>query len=217
MANLSQQELDRLAQAITEAEKTTSGEMRLIIVKNSTRASYLFPMLWLALSLLSLLVLWQERHAFWLHESPIVLHEPWWLVPALLGGSGALAYGLSQIPWLKRLFIPKAEMAAAVWTRAELEFYREGLNHTDGATGILLFLSLFEHQAVVLGDKAIAQKLKPETWNEVIGHIVRGAKTKQWVEHLEKAIQLCGQHLRQHFPPQVGDKNELPNHVIVKD
>jgi len=214
---LSQKELDHLASVIKEVEKTTSGELRLMIVKRSTFSSYLFRMLWLFISMLGLLILWQERHAISIQGQSLEMNEPWWLLFAVFAGSALIAWGLSGIEWLQRLLIPKFEMSAAVFTRAELEFYREGLDHTHGGTGILIFLSLFEHQAVVLGDKNISDKLKPETWNEVVGHVIAGGKTGAWDAQLEKAIRLCGKLLSQHFPLKDGDKNELPNHVIVRD
>lgn len=217
MSILTQKELDHLAAVITDVELKTSGELRLMIVKRSTFSAYLFRILWLFVSMIALLILWQERHVIWIHERPIVLNEPWWLILTLLAGSAAIAWGFSRLQWVQRLLIPRAEMTAAVAIRAELEFYREGLNQTDGATGILIFLSLFERQAVVLGDKSISDKLKPGTWDEVVNLVVSGGKSGAWAAQLEKAIRLCGSLLNQHFPIQAGDKNELPNLVIVKD
>lgn len=104
----------------------------------------------------------------------------------------------------------------AVFSRAELEFHREGLDGTKAATGILIFLSLFEHEAVVLGDRAIAAKLDKAVWHEVVQKVLEGGRTRDWRGKLEEAIRMCGDLLTRHFPMQAGDRNELPNHVIVK-
>lgn len=214
---LSKSELDDLANAITEAEKKTSGEMRLMIVKRSAHAGYVLPAVFLVLVSLSLLAAWYLRQLPGLEAGLILLDDPWWFIPAVLVMCALVALGLSRVEAIQRVFIPPLDQHRAVMTRAELEFYREGLNHTKGATGILLFLSLFEHEAVVLADRSIASKLKPDTWDEVVALILEGPKTGHWKTKLEEAIQKCGALLAQHFPVQPGDTNELANHVILKD
>jgi putative membrane protein len=212
MSLLSQAQLDALARAIGEAEKRTSGEIRLMIVKRSTPVGHVPQVLWLMLVALSLLVLWFERDHF-------VLGAPLWLIPALLFGAAVIAYVLSYSATIGRLFVSMPDRRQAALARAELEFHREGLSHTQGATGILLFLSRFERQAVVLADRGIASRLDPSVWKDVVALITSGAAGS--ADHLEaklkEAISLCGRLLAEHFPIQPGDVNELPNTVIVKD
>ena len=209
-AVLTAAELEQLAQAIGEAEKETSGELRLMIVERSTIANHVEPLLWLLLVSLGLIALWVER------MNPLV--EAWgdWLVPAVLGLSAVLALPLARLPFLRRWLVTPADRRQAVWTRAELEFYREGLTATKGGTGILLFLSLFERQAIVLADRAIAAHVPKSIWDDVVGLIVKGAGTNALATQLESAIKLCGEHLRAHFPAEAGKTNELSNAVILK-
>ncbi len=107
-------------------------------------------------------------------------------------------------------------MEQEVWKRAQLEFHDEGLDGTRARTGILIMLSLMEHQAVVLADKAIASKLDAGVWKDVIQVVLSGARGGQWRAKIEEALRLCGKLLAENFPVQRGDVNELPNHVIVK-
>lgn len=214
---LSQTESDELAAIIGEAEKSTSGEIRLMIVGRSTARPPVLALLWLALSVVLLALLWWQRHAVWLHTLPVLSDEPWWLVPIALALAALVAWPLSCLSTLERLMLAPAEVERAVWWRAELEFHREGLGETRGATGILLFLSLLERKAVVLADRAIASQLPPATWNEVVAIILQGGRTGQWRARLEEAIRLCAKHLSTLFPPAKGDVNELPNTVILKD
>src|SRR5690606_4248707 len=83
---------------------------------------------------------------------------------------------LSSSDMVKRLFLPKEDRLSQVEQRAEIAFYRNGLKKTDGSTGILLFVSLFEHQAVILGDQSISQKLPPETWAQILSDFTNEAK-----------------------------------------
>ncbi|NJL24269.1 MAG: hypothetical protein HC902_03220, partial [Calothrix sp. SM1_5_4] len=175
---LSPSELEHLSQVIAEAEKKTSGELRLIIVRQSSRLGHALPLLWLSLVALGLIVLWEERHLL----PPVAAA---WAVPALLIISALVSWPLSRWSTLRRWLTPVADLRGSVWARAELEFHREGLGGTKGSTGILLFLSLLEHQAVVLADKGIASRLDPSTWDGVVRMILEGPKTGKWAKASE--------------------------------
>jgi putative membrane protein len=124
---------------------------------------------------------------------------------------------LARSTFLQRLLTPHEDLHHQVWTRAEVEFHREGLSDTKSHTAVLLFVSLFERQAVVFADQAIAQKAPPEAWNQVVALMVQGARTGRWAEQLEKALRECGKYLAEHFPPGPQKTNELPDTVIIKD
>ncbi len=208
---LSEKDLRHLENVIHEVEQKTSGEIRLIIVRRSiVFSTLLFMTLWGWISSLAFVVVWFERHQFiWLAD--------WWLVPAILVFAGLIAWAISRQAYFIRMFCPAQDMRRAVLLRAELEFHREGLAKTSGQTGILLFLSLLEHQAVVLADQAIAARLPDSTWEDVVRTMLKGANGQHWVESLEEALRQCGEKLREHFPIQADDHNELANHVVVKD
>lgn len=206
---LSEKELEHLSDVIGEAESHTSGEIRLMIVKRSFPLGHILPTVWLVLVCLGLMVLWFMRDH--LQEAP------WWLLPSLLVGSSLAAWPLARLQQVQRFFVNPLDMRQAVWMRAELEFHREGLSHTQGNTGILLFLSLLERHAVVLADRGISARLEANTWDGVVSLIQAGAKSGHWKERLEEAIRLCGRLLAEHFPAESHGENQLPNAVIVKD
>ena len=204
-------ELDRLALAIGEAERGTSGEMRLIIARRSLVMSHIEPIIWLVTVAVGLLALWTAR------SHPLIEEHALWLVPALLGAAAVLSVPLARVETLKRALTTARDRQHAVWARAELEFYREGLTKTKEGTGILLFLSLFEKQAVVLGDYGIAKRLPKSIWEDVVAQITKGARTGELARELEGAIRLCGEHLRTEFPAGPENVNELSNAVLLKD
>lgn len=204
---LSERELKHLEGVIGELERKTSGEIRLIIVGRSMPPSVKILS---GTMVLALILLFIERHLFLAWVPDLVL------LAATLVVSFVIGILLSRIPAVVRNLSSPFKLRHHALMRAELEFYREGLGETKDRTGILLFLSLLEHQAVVLADKGIAGRLKPDIWNEVVATMLEGPKTGQWQANLEKALRQCGGVLAQHFPIQEGDRNELPNLVIVK-
>lgn len=207
---LSQEEKDHLAGVIAEIERETDGEIRLMIVKRSASTAHVFFAVWVALIALALMLLWFARYE-------LIFQASWWIVPSIILASFAAALVLSRIDSVRRAFTPLADLKHNVWARAEVEFYREGLNRTVNQTGVLIFLSLMERQAVVLADRGINSKVEKNTWNDVVAAIVLGAKTGQWPKQFELALRECGKHLKQHFPVKSVNRNELPDTVILKE
>jgi putative membrane protein len=207
---LSEDELKSLSAAITQVERRTSGELRLIIAQRSSRSSHVFPLLTLILASLSLIYLWTARHL-------LMLGDTTWILPTVLIGAIVLGYLFSRLPSVQRRLTWTSDLEHQSLMRAELEFHREGLGATADRTGILIFLSVFDHQAVVLADKGIAAKIDKKVWSEIVALVLEGVRKKRLRENLEKAIQLCGDLLAKEFPIKDGDKNELPNHVLVKE
>lgn len=207
---LTKEELRHLSSVISELEKKTTGEIRLMIVRSSSAQGHLRYLLWFLYSTMALLTLWLERHL-------LIWVADWWLVPAVILVTFLLARFTEGVPFLARAFSSDEDLRRQTLLRAEAEFHREGLGATQGQTGILLFISMLEHQAVVLADKGIAAKLNPSVWQDVIATLLEGPKTGRWAERLEKALRHCGALLADHFPAGPVNKNELPDHVIVKE
>lgn len=207
---LSNQELKDLARVIGEVEQDTTGELRLILVERSSRASHTFSFLFLLLLTLVLCGAWILRHSI------ILSGFGSFLMPLACVVAGLSAFGLSRWSFLQRRLAWPADVDHQVRMRAELEFHREGLAKTSERTGILIFLSLFERQAVVLADEGIAARMPSSTWNDVVLMVVEGVRKGHLKDNLERAIRHCGSLLKKEFPAQPGDRNELPNRVLVK-
>jgi putative membrane protein len=124
---------------------------------------------------------------------------------------------LSRYKWVQRFFTHPQDRAFQVLERAEIEFHRHQMQQTVARTGVLIFLSLMERQAVVLGDKSIAVKLTPNTWQDVVQTIVSGVRSGKTESGLLDAVKMCGSLLKQHFPATGYNPNELADRVIVKD
>jgi putative membrane protein len=207
---LSEAELKKLANVISEVEEKTCGDIRLMVVKRSAVTGHVHLLLWSLLLSLTFLYLWFFRHS-------LIFWERWWLWPSIILGQYIFAAFLSRSQLIQRAFTSHHDLRHQVWARAEVEFHRQGLSDTSSRTGVLLFVSLMERQALVLADKAIADKLPPNVWDKVAKIMTEGARSGRRAEKLEEALRECGAYLATHFPKQAGITHHLPNTVILKD
>lgn len=200
----------RIERTIAEAESRTSGEIVPMLVRRSSTIGHV-PLLCFCLLLLGVLLL--DLPA-WLTG----LGGPHWAwVAASWGLAAGLALGLSRWDATQRLLTPRDDQEQQVDLRAEVEFYELGMRETRDRTGILLLVSLMEHRAVVLADRAIAERLDPGTWQELVDRMIQGVKRGDLAGGLCEAVHRCGELLEPHFPIAEGDANELRDHLVVKD
>lgn len=207
---INQQQFNDIEQAIVKAELTTSGEIVPVIVRGNDHL--LSPRLFLMTIFSLLFVLCAERMVFgWESTGELIC----------LGLAGlvftAAGFYLPSIAFVRRIVTANSDARFAAERRAELEFYRAGIASTQGQTGILLMLSIEDHQAVVLADKGISSKLPPETWNEVLKLMIDGIKNNNCSQGMIQAIAKCGEILSEHFPIAKNDANELVNHLMIKE
>jgi putative membrane protein len=190
---------------IAEAEKRTSGEIVVMVVPSS----YHYPLAsMIGSSLLAILLgiaaaLLSGRESMWFFLevfgiSFIVLHEL-----------------LKRTPFFKRLFVTASDMKEEVEEAAINSFYRKDINQTVDHTGILIYISLFEHNVRVIADKGINAKVDKAVWQEIVDIIIRGIKSKGQAAAIAAAVDRCAEILTAHFPLKAGDRNELANEVII--
>ena len=128
-----------------------------------------------------------------------------------------IGFFLVRVPWLKRKLISRRRMDEAVLQRSLAAFTAEGLHYTENHTGILIFVSLLEHEVEVLADQGINEKVPPGTWGEIVSLMTEGLKTGQGCNAFCKAIERCGEILSAHFPTHRENRNELPNRLVTRD
>jgi putative membrane protein len=200
----------RIEAAIAEAESHTSGEIVPMIVRRSSTIGHV-PLVAFCLLLLCLLI---PDVPGWLST----LGGPEWLWLGLAWlAAAALAFALAQLDAVQRLLTPHADQVHQVELRAEVEFWENGIGRTTGDTGILLFVSLMERRAVVLADRAIAERVDAGLWQELVDLMIDGVRQGDLATGMTRAIARCGEILAPHFPIAPDDRNELRDHLIVKD
>jgi putative membrane protein len=126
---------------------------------------------------------------------PLTLAE----LPAVQLAAGLLG-GLAAA-WnpIERLLAGSKAMDEAVRARALRAFHEHGLHRTAEGTGVLLFASLFEREAVVLGDHGIDARMGKD-WPRALAALVAGLRRRDPAGGFVDAIALAGARLAEHFP-----------------
>lgn len=205
---LDERGLERVEAAVKAAEKRTRGEIVPVLARRSAPHGHA-PWMLGGLVLLGLLLSPSRPWDAWL---------PWGFRGALLLdllAAAALGALFGRMALAVRLLTPVRDQRAAVHLAAEAAFYRFGLRKTRGSTGILLYVSLAEHRAVVLADDGIAAKVPAETWDQVCGLLLKGAGARDLATGYEEAVARCAQILAKPFPPRKKEPDELANRLRV--
>ena len=203
---MSQADLDAVHAALVAAEKRTVGEIVPVVLERSDRHPA---------------AAWLAAVAFVLLGSALLASRLPWDEPALLLLSqivlGAIGYGLARaLPDFQRLFIRESRATEMAEEQAFQEFYRQGLHRTAAATGVLLFVSLLEHRVIVLADEGIDARVTPEDWSRTDAAILAGVAAGSLRDGLVQGIEAAGDLLAEHFPWEEGDRNEVPDRVVVR-
>ena len=125
------------------------------------------------------------------------------------------AFLASRIGWLKRLFCSRKAMESCLHEKALQAFQLHRVGKTKGGTGVIIFISLFEHMVYVLGDVEISQHLSNKDFVEVRDIILDGFRENQKKDAMVEAILLCGQKLQKFCPLKPDDENELCNDLRI--
>ena len=116
---------------------------------------------------------------------------------------------------VERLLVGARAMHEAARARATRAFHENGLNRTSEGTGVLVFASLFERSAVVLGDHAIHAKMG-DHWERAVAALTAGMAAGDPARGFVDAIAVCGARLAEHFPRDPGARpppNELEDAI----
>ena len=99
--------------------------------------------------------------------------------------------------------------------RRAIELFRTGCElKTRGRTGVLLYLSLAEHRAEIVADKAIADQVTPEIWGEAMAVLVDEVKAGRPGAGMALAVEKIGAVIATILPRTLGDSNELPDRLV---
>ncbi len=208
--------------AVAEAETKTSGEIVVALATRSGRYDRAEDLFGLVLGCAAVAVGWtflqgtSPRAGAWESGWGVALG----LLPVLglfVGGFALGAFAATRAPILSRLFLTKTMMLEEIRDRASEAFRRLGAHRTEGGTGILIYVSLFERMVWVVGDDAIDAKVGRPTWDEIRDRIVEGFRTGDVAAGLSAAVRRAGEVLAAHFPLREGDKNEVSNELRILD
>lgn len=100
-----------------------------------------------------------------------------------------------------------------VLDHAAMVFNNLGMHRTKERNGVLIYVSVPGRQVAVVGDEGIHAKLGDAYWQDVLDVILGKFRDGQFCEGLCAGVELLGAKLKEHFPHQRDDVNELSDDV----
>ena len=205
-SRFSQQDLERIKAAVRTAEDKISGEIVPVFVERSgtySIAVYRGFLLLAGLAFLAIIVFDRYIPALAIYD-PLLIFLSITLVGFI--GAGATTF----IEPLKRLLMSQSHMDKVTRQRAENAFLEEDVFNTRHRTGIMLFISFFEHEVIVMADRGISKVVEQKEWDKMVRAITENVRLGKVTEGIEAAILRCGEILLEKgFLKTVDDVNEL--------
>lgn len=205
-----QEDRDAIAAAVRAAEQRTAGEIVPVVVEAADEYEVAE---WRAAAAGALAAALVAAAVYGWAEVWSRFIVAWIALPAFFGaGLGVLAVWLW--PALRRTVIGETILVRSTERRARQAFLEEEVFATRDRTGILIFLALFEHRVVVLGDAGINARVAQQEWRGIVDGIVAGMRQGRPGPALVEAIEKCGALLERHgVVIRADDSDELDNEV----
>ena len=141
----------------------------------------------------------------------------WWITLPTIAGAG-FGYLVAGLDAIGRRLIPDDQIERAVRLRAEAAFLEEEVFATRDRTGILVFLALFEHQAVILADEGIHRSVPEGEWQHVVDDLIAGIRARRAADAMIEAITRCGKLLEEYeVERRPDDEDELSDAPRVRE
>jgi putative membrane protein len=206
MVHLTQSELDRISDAVREAEKQTAGEIVPMLVGQSDE----YPGARWRLAIVTALLSGALAY-FFLDD-----FDPVWILWAQIPGL-YIGYWLGSFGAVLRPFLVSSKIDEEVHQRAVQAFFLHNLHATKDRTGILVMVSLLEHRVEILADTGINAKVPRDMWEKILNDMIGKIKSGDLTEGFCTAVRECGEVLAKDFPGTHENPNELSDRVILED
>lgn len=97
--------------------------------------------------------------------------------------------------------------------KAKSYFEKLNMHKTVQRNGVLIYLAIADHQFAIIGDAGINKAVPDNFWEITKDKMLFHFRQGNYVRGLVEGIQEAGEQLRQYFPRQDDDINELPNDI----
>lgn len=100
-----------------------------------------------------------------------------------------------------------------VLDRAAFWFDKLEMQKTELRNGVLFYLSINDKKFAILGDAGINAKTPDNFWEEIKETVISHFKQGEFDLGLSMGIKMAGNALKEHFPYQTDDVNELSDEI----
>jgi putative membrane protein len=212
----SDNDLQRIKDAVKQAEDKISGEIVPVIVERSgyySLAIYRASLVGAALAFLAMIIL--DRYII-ADSVNTLYYDPLFIFVVVILGGLAGAVIPNFVPGVKRWFLSQRHFDHTTRQRAENAFLEEEVFNTRHRTGIMIFVSFFEHEVIVMADRGISKVVEQQQWDKIVGELIQHIRAGKIVEGLEGGIRRCGEILLEKgFVKAADDINELRDDLRI--
>ncbi len=210
-----------IARAVAVAERGTAAEIVPVVATCSDGYERAEDLVGLAFAALAFSLAWVFGQrlvpaAEWGVEHDLALSLPVLLLVLLAGFLVGVA-AARWLPALKRLALSRRVARARVLVAAQQAFEALHVRRTAAATGVVLYVSMFEREVCVLADRAVARLVDPGEWERTCALLIAALRRGAPADGFVAAIEHCGAVLARHLPAAPGDRDELSNELHVLD
>lgn len=96
----------------------------------------------------------------------------------------------------------------AIWVFNKLKMHA-----TKERNGVLIYLSFNDRKLAILGDEGIDKKVANDFWDSTKEQLILDFKNNQFIPGIIKSINEVGIRLKEYFPHQADDIDELSNEI----
>ncbi len=102
-----------------------------------------------------------------------------------------------------------------VLSRSIQVFKNLKMHKTDLQNGTLIYLATEDKKFAIVGDKGINEKVPDNFWDDVRNMMSEKFKNNEFASGVSNAVLKVGEKLKEYFPYQKDDINELSNDVSI--
>jgi putative membrane protein len=212
----SEADLLRIKTAVKEAENKISGEIVPVIVERSgvyAIANYKGSLLAAAFSFFVMIIL--DRYVI-VDASSTLYYDPVFIFCVVVAGGiiGGILPMFSEP--VRRMLLSQQQLDECTRQRAENAFLEEEVFNTRHRTGIMIFISFFEHEVIVMADRGISKVVDQKEWDKIVSELIGHIRAGKIIEGIEAGISRCGEILLEKgFTKTDDDVNELRDDLRI--
>lgn len=107
----------------------------------------------------------------------------------------------------------EAECSIDPLERAGRVFHELGMDETELQNGVLIYIASDDHKAAVYAGKGIHREVEDGFWDGVLNLLLDHFKKDEFEVGIANAVKRVGEKLKELFPYQKGDLNELSDEI----
>jgi putative membrane protein len=205
---MTEQDHARIAEAIRNAEESTSGEIYCVVARRSDGYFFSAAMVFTVSILVISLAVAFLVEAWWL-----TMRLPVFVSAQLLALAAALAL-VNILPGLRIRLAPRRWQYIRSHENALKQFLARNVHLTAERTGVLIFVSIAERYAEIVADAGIDTKVPQDMWDSIVAGLIDDARHDRLADGFVTAVAAVGALLAEHFPVRPDDVNELDDHLV---